>query len=482
MLSKKQKRGFTLVELAIVLAVASLLFGGLWRLMASGSTQLRDQAVADQQKRLIDGVRAFLNSSDGQAYITASLGAGGKAELVFAGGACNPAKLCDYLPDEFKNNAKNAYSQSYRVGVRNDSVAGGGLIAYSFMVLTSGGETIADTSGGRIASMIGADGGFIYNSATSATGAYGAWTANPNDYALNGAVFGHVASRTYYGSGADQFAPWLARTNYASGFLVTNGNGISTPVYNTLRVPTYFYQKDASTLPVSGTNDLFLGNNTIFGGLDNAAVGGAITNIQSLSLKMLTPPSAGAPGMKIDMNGVGAVGLQIDMNHSSSIALAILNPSCAGDGCPTALQVNGNGVVSGQFSAGSFIYTSDVRLKHDIVTLDQSLEKLSKIRGVSFALNSDNKKRVGVLAQEVEKAYPEAVAEMSNGYKGVDYMQLVGPLIAAVNELHKRDDALAKQVQEQAAKIEALQKELAKHSASKADVSKTELVPHLPNK
>ena len=37
-----KRRGFTLIELAIVLAVASLLFAGLWRLMASGNTQLRD--------------------------------------------------------------------------------------------------------------------------------------------------------------------------------------------------------------------------------------------------------------------------------------------------------------------------------------------------------------------------------------------------------------------------------------------------------
>ncbi len=445
MLSKKQKRGFTLVELAIVLAVASLLFGGLWRLMASGSTQLRDQAVADQQKRLIDDVRAFLNSSDGQTYITASLGVGGKAELVFAGGSCNPAKLCDYLSDEFKNNAKNAYSQTYRVGVRNDSVAGGGLIAYSFMVLTSSGETIADTSGGRIASMIGADGGFIYNGATSATGAYGAWTANPNDYALTGAVFGHVASRSYYGSGADQFAPWLARTNYAPGFFIANGNGKSTPVYNTLRVPTYFYQKDSSGAAVAGTNDLFLGNNTFFGALNDTDYGGAITNFRQIYNVQL-----------VLING----------DPAASDSSLTVNPcgTASGTCSKMGIQLNGDQNVTGKLQAaslwaGQFLYTSDERLKHDIKTISHALEDLAHLRGVSFVMNGSNQVRTGVIAQEVEKVFPGAVGTQ-NGHKAVDYLQLVGPLIAAVNELHEQTRSLQQKIDEQAQQIRRLQEEI----------------------
>ncbi|NDC55706.1 MAG: prepilin-type N-terminal cleavage/methylation domain-containing protein, partial [Alphaproteobacteria bacterium] len=47
---KNKHRGFTLVELAIVVAIAGLLFAGLWRLMSSGSGQLTEQAAAQQQQ------------------------------------------------------------------------------------------------------------------------------------------------------------------------------------------------------------------------------------------------------------------------------------------------------------------------------------------------------------------------------------------------------------------------------------------------
>ena len=67
------RRGFTLIELVIVLAVASLMFAGLWRLIAGANQQVRDQAAATQMTQLIAATKAYLASADGQAWMTSNI-------------------------------------------------------------------------------------------------------------------------------------------------------------------------------------------------------------------------------------------------------------------------------------------------------------------------------------------------------------------------------------------------------------------------
>ena len=43
---------------------------------------------------------------------------------------------------------------------------------------------------------------------------------------------------------------------------------------------------------------------------------------------------------------------------------------------------------------------------------------------------------MGVIAQEVEASFPEAVVTEESGYKAVNYSSLVAPLINAVKELY----------------------------------------------
>ena len=87
---------------------------------------------------------------------------------------------------------------------------------------------------------------------------------------------------------------------------------------------------------------------------------------------------------------------------------------------------------------------SDQRLKDDVQTIDNALDKVSNLRGVSYTWNNGNRKGqkdLGLIAQEVEKVLPELVREkempMIDGgtYKTVDYEKIVGVLIEAVKEL-----------------------------------------------
>ena len=94
------------------------------------------------------------------------------------------------------------------------------------------------------------------------------------------------------------------------------------------------------------------------------------------------------------------------------------------------LNINGNlGITGNIFNA------SDSNLKTNIQTLDNSLEKICKCRGVSFNFKEDNKRNIGIIAQEVEEVIPEIVEETSSGIKNVNYNGLIGVLIEAVKEL-----------------------------------------------
>ena len=82
-------------------------------------------------------------------------------------------------------------------------------------------------------------------------------------------------------------------------------------------------------------------------------------------------------------------------------------------------------------SSGNITAYSDQQLKSDIKTIDNALDKVSQMRGVTFI--KDDKQGSGVIAQEMEKIAPELVID--GEYKSVAYGNTVGYLIEAIKEL-----------------------------------------------
>jgi hypothetical protein len=105
-----------------------------------------------------------------------------------------------------------------------------------------------------------------------------------------------------------------------------------------------------------------------------------------------------------------------------------------------ALEVNGAILASGDITAGS-----DMRFKRNIVTIENPLSTLKELRGVNYyPVNSDVRK-IGVIAQEIEKALPEVVLtdDTDNHYKSVSYGNISALLIEAVKELSAKVDKLS---------------------------------------
>jgi hypothetical protein len=89
--------------------------------------------------------------------------------------------------------------------------------------------------------------------------------------------------------------------------------------------------------------------------------------------------------------------------------------------------------------AGDLSINSDARLKANIISLGSTLAKLLQIDGKTYTMKKDEnkKQKIGVLAQDIEKVFPELVSE-SNGVKSVNYQGLVPVLINALKEQDKK--------------------------------------------
>ena len=85
--------------------------------------------------------------------------------------------------------------------------------------------------------------------------------------------------------------------------------------------------------------------------------------------------------------------------------------------------------------------TSDINLKDDIRPFENALATVNQLNGVHFTWKEDNRKSVGVIAQEIDAILPELVTE-TNGIKTVNYNGLIGILIEAVKELSEKVEKL----------------------------------------
>jgi len=93
-------------------------------------------------------------------------------------------------------------------------------------------------------------------------------------------------------------------------------------------------------------------------------------------------------------------------------------------------QTTGSGVTV----TGTVTETSDIALKSNIQPLTNTLEKIQQITGYKYNLVNSISPSMGVIAQDVEKVFPELV-HGSEGKKTLQYSGLIGVLVEAVKDL-----------------------------------------------
>lgn len=100
----------------------------------------------------------------------------------------------------------------------------------------------------------------------------------------------------------------------------------------------------------------------------------------------------------------------------------------------------------------AYYYISDARLKKDLTKIDSPLEKIMKLNGYNFTWKKDGKKDMGLIAQEVEKVFPNLVGEYKDPdsketYKNVEYGHMIAPLIEAIKEQQSQIEELKREVE-----------------------------------
>jgi hypothetical protein len=136
---------------------------------------------------------------------------------------------------------------------------------------------------------------------------------------------------------------------------------------------------------------------------------GSISNAGSNNFQIASSISDGDLLLKGNDGGSTITALTLDM---SAAGAATFNSSVTAGGDVTAF--------------------SDMRIKHDIETIEGALAKVSDMRGVYFKRNN-GEAGTGVIAQEIENILPEVVKD--GEYKSVAYGNMVGILIEAIKEL-----------------------------------------------
>jgi hypothetical protein len=119
------------------------------------------------------------------------------------------------------------------------------------------------------------------------------------------------------------------------------------------------------------------------------------------------------------------------------------------DGNATGTSINVAGSI---IAAGNVTAYSDIRLKTDVQPIENAIDKVKQINGVTYTRKENNKRQTGVIAQDVLKVLPEAVEGSEEGMYSVAYGNMVGLLVEAIKEQQSEIDELKALVKQLLAK------------------------------
>ena len=154
-------------------------------------------------------------------------------------------------------------------------------------------------------------------------------------------------------------------------------------------------------------------------------------------------------GDHITLNSFGNVRINFDSNSNGTNYFRIGHATTHNGNVLLTIDESGNATFAGNVTA-----YSDERLKENIVNVDNALDKVCSMRGVYYNMIEDKTKsrRLGLVAQEVEKVLPEVVIEAKpeddkDSILSVDYGNVVGLLVEAIKEQQEQIEELKKLVE-----------------------------------
>jgi len=213
---------------------------------------------------------------------------------------------------------------------------------------------------------------------------------------------------------------------------------------------------DAYVSNVTSTNSLSIGSTQVISSsrqLQN------IASLDATTTTTIEEAIANAPNTFIDLQVTGISTFTngpvlIGSGTSTTTTLQqlqvtggayISNNAGIGTTNPTSkLQVEGDVFVSGIITSTDFNSASDINLKKNIKPFENALDKIIQINGVTFEWKTTNSQSAGIIAQDVEKVFPELVRD--GNFKTVNYNGLIGVLVESIKELKQEIEELKRKI------------------------------------
>ncbi len=281
-------------------------------------------------------------------------------------------------------------------------------------------------------------------------------------------VAGSVTASSFVGDGS-------GLTNLPFSYNSNEAGGIEVADYTTASGSNAFAVGNDNL--ASGSSSTAMGRGTIASGDDSTAIGANTEASGSNSTAMgfvtdaigdhSTAMGEGTTASDCSSLAVGQYNLAGSTVTSSATEFSLDNTAFViGNGTAfnnrsDALLVKFNGDAT---LAGNLNINSDARLKANIVSLGSTLSKLLQIDGKSYTMKKDEseKQKIGLLAQDIEKVFPELVSE-SHGVKSVNYQGLVPVLINALKEqdvLIKEQQSILSEQQSEIDKLKSMMQKI----------------------
>ena len=194
-------------------------------------------------------------------------------------------------------------------------------------------------------------------------------------------------------------------------------------------------------------------------------VGGSTANSSLQLFNSTTGAIQGNDGLQLIIDGLNAELKNFENGSISFLTNSISRMKIESDGdvgigvssTTYKLEVNGNVKVDSLFYNG-LQQLSDKSIKTNIKPIKNQLENITKLNPVSFEFNDKIKSRkgqkgIGLIAQELEKVYPNLVSTSREDFKSVSYIDLIPYLISAIQEQQAQIEELKSEVKQLKKKV-----------------------------
>ena len=225
----------------------------------------------------------------------------------------------------------------------------------------------------------------------------------------------------------------------------------STAMGKTTEASGYASTAMGATTEASGNASTAMGAFTTASGDYSTAMGRSTeaSGVSSTAMGESTTASDFGSTVIGQYNSSGSTVTNSADSFSTANTAFVIGNGVDGSNTSDAFKVlfNGDATVGNDLTvSGDVVINSDMRLKANILSLGSTLYKLLQIDGKTYTMKRDatKKQKIGLLAQDIEKVFPELVVE-NKGIKSVNYQGLVPVLINALKEQQSEIDALKKQ-------------------------------------